>query len=96
MRFISLLDQSGPFVHFSSPVTPLSARNSLKTPGLDHYSWTKVFIVQFKWRTPMPRNRALLPHRGLVPRALTIVPYLTTEEVSRLARVCQGRHRVRD
>jgi integrase len=44
----------------------------------------------------MPRNRALLPHGGLVPRALAIVPYLTAEEVARLARACQGRHRARD
>ena len=44
----------------------------------------------------MPRNRTLLPHGGLVPRALTIVPYLTAEEVARLTRACQGRHRARD
>ncbi len=43
----------------------------------------------------MPKQ-SLIPHRALLPQALSIVPYLTREEVSRLAAACQGRNRLRD
>jgi integrase len=43
----------------------------------------------------MPK-RSLIPRRVLLPHALSIVPYLTREEVGRLAAACQGRHRLRD
>jgi len=39
--------------------------------------------------------RALIP-KAIVPQALSIVPYLTREEVSRLAAACHGRNRLRD
>ncbi len=40
--------------------------------------------------------KALVAGAGLVPRHLTLVPYLTPEEVQKLAAACQGRHRLRD
>jgi integrase/recombinase XerD len=40
-------------------------------------------------------GRALIP-QALVPQALSIVPYLTREEVARLVAACQGRHQRRD
>jgi integrase/recombinase XerD len=40
-------------------------------------------------------GRALIP-KALIPQALSIVPYLTREEVRRLAAACQGRNRLRD
>jgi integrase len=40
-------------------------------------------------------SRALIP-RALVPQALSIVPYLTREEVGRMAAACCGRQRLRD
>ncbi len=40
-------------------------------------------------------RRALIP-KAMVPQALSIVPYLTREEVARLAAACQGRNRLRD
>ncbi len=43
----------------------------------------------------MPK-RSLIPRRALLPQALSIVPYLTREEVARLAAACHGRNRVRD
>lgn len=43
----------------------------------------------------MPK-RSLIPRRALLPQALSIVPYLTREEVGRLAAACQGRNRLRD
>jgi integrase len=43
----------------------------------------------------MPK-RSLILHRALLPQALSIVPYLTREEVARLAAACPGRNRVRD
>ncbi|MCX5890332.1 MAG: site-specific integrase [Deltaproteobacteria bacterium] len=43
----------------------------------------------------MPK-RSLIPSRALLPQALSIVPYLTREEVTSLAAACQGRNRSRD
>lgn len=43
----------------------------------------------------MPKH-SLIPHRALLPQALSIVPYLTREEVARLAAACQGRNQLRD
>ncbi len=40
-------------------------------------------------------GRALIP-KALVPQALSIVPYLTREEVGRLAAGCSGRNLLRD
>lgn len=39
--------------------------------------------------------RALIS-KAMVPQALSVVPYLTREEVSRLAAACKGRNRLRD
>ena len=41
-------------------------------------------------------KRSLIPRRALLPPVLSIVPYLTREEVDRLAAACQGRNRLRD
>jgi len=40
-------------------------------------------------------GRALIS-KAMVPRALSVVPYLTREEVSRLASACNGRNQLRD
>jgi integrase/recombinase XerD len=40
-------------------------------------------------------GRALIS-KAMVPQALSVVPYLTREEVSRLAAACKGRNRLRD
>ncbi len=40
-------------------------------------------------------GRSLIP-KAWVPQALSIVPYLTREEVARMAVACQGRNRLRD
>jgi integrase/recombinase XerD len=44
----------------------------------------------------MSQSRALVPRAALLPQALKIVPYLTREEVIRLAAACQGRNALRD
>jgi integrase/recombinase XerD len=45
----------------------------------------------------MNKNRALVPRAAFLPQALNaIVPYLTREEVIRLAEACEGRHATRD
>lgn len=41
-------------------------------------------------------QRSLIPRRALLSQALSIVPYLTPEEVSRLVTSCQGRNHLRD
>ncbi|HAY22651.1 MAG TPA: hypothetical protein DCY27_10905 [Desulfobacterales bacterium] len=41
-------------------------------------------------------HKALVGGAGLVPRHLTLVPYLTPEEVQKLTSACRGRHRLRD
>lgn len=43
----------------------------------------------------MPK-RSLISHSYLLPQALTIVPYLTREEVAGLAAACDGRNQSRD
>jgi len=40
-------------------------------------------------------DRSLIP-KALLSHALSVVPYLTREEVTRLAAACQGRNRLRD
>lgn len=45
----------------------------------------------------LSKNRALVPKAAFVPQALNaIVPYLTREEVIRLADSCEGRNATRD
>ncbi|MGA7579077.1 MAG: tyrosine-type recombinase/integrase [Desulfobaccales bacterium] len=39
---------------------------------------------------------ALIPRGALLPQALSIVSYLTREEVGHFAAACQGRNRLRD
>jgi integrase/recombinase XerD len=52
--------------------------------------------VSFR-QVPMSQSRALVPRAASVPQALNnIVPYLTRDEVMRLAAACQGRHATRD
>jgi len=42
------------------------------------------------------KNNSLISTKTMLPRALRIVPYLTLEEVEALARVCRGRHQLRN
>lgn len=44
----------------------------------------------------MPNNHALIASKAMLPRAVHIMPYLTSEEVQVMTRACQGRHQVRD
>ena len=41
-------------------------------------------------------KRSLIPDRALLPPVPSIVPYLTREELARLATACHGRNRLRD